>query len=256
MKQRIISGVILAAVMLTALFCGGFPLWFIVAVIACFSMFELYRAAGVQNDKRTWICYPIVIAILLLCKKLTVPIVIIDILVITFMTIYVVVYPRIQFSPSFIIVLGVFYVGVLAVNIFLNRSFEDGIYYSLVYLIGCCGTDVFAYFIGSKFGKQHPFPVLSPKKSVEGCIGGAAVSTALGIALALIMKKPVPAAILLHIVVAIFSEIGDLAASGIKRQFGIKDYGNVIPGHGGFLDRFDSSLFAGGVIFVCVTLLY
>ena len=256
MKQRIISGTILAVIMLAALLCGGFPLWFVVAVIACFSMFELYRAAGVHNDKRTWICYPIVIAVLLFCRKLTVPILIIDIVVIAFMTIYVAVYPRIKFSPSFIIILGVFYVGVLTGNIYLIRSFEDGIYYSLVYLIGCCGTDVFAYFIGSKFGKNHPFPVLSPKKTVEGCIGGAAVTTALGIVLALIMKKPVPAAILLHIFVAVFSEIGDLAASGIKRQFGIKDYGNVIPGHGGLLDRFDSTLFAGGVIFICVTLLY
>lgn len=256
MKQRIISGIILAAIGLTALFCGGFPLWFLIALISCFSMFELYRAADVHNDKRTWICYPVVIAFLLFCKKLTVPVVIIDIVVISIMTVYVLVFPKIRFSPSFIIPLAVFYIGVLAGNIYLIRSLDDGIYYSLVYLIGCCGTDIFAYFVGSKFGKHHPFPVLSPKKSTEGCIGGLLISTVIGLIIAIIMKKSITIALVLHLLVGVFSEIGDLAASGIKRQYGIKDYGNIIPGHGGLLDRFDSTLFAGGIIFICVTLLF
>lgn len=255
LKERVISGLIIAAIGLTGLFCGGFPLWCLTLIIVCICMFELYKAAGIQNSKITWIMYPLAVLWLLFCRKLILPAVVIAAITLVFMSIYVFAYPNIKFSKGFLIPLSLFYIAVLGSCIFLLRTEEDGVYYSVVYLIGCFGTDIFAYFVGSKFGKHHPFPVLSPKKSVEGCIGGIVCSMLLGVAVTLIMKRPVVKALWMFPLVSVFAEIGDLAASGIKRQFGIKDYGNLIPGHGGMLDRFDSSLFAGGIIVICATLL-
>lgn len=254
LKERVISGLIIALIGITAIFCGGFPLWGIVTVIVCICIFELFKAAGIQNSKITWIIYPAAVVWLLFCRKLIVPTMIISGLTIVFMSIYVFAYPNIKFSPVFLIPLSLFYIAVLASNIFLLRMENDGIYNTILYITGCFGTDIFAYFIGSKFGNHHPFPVLSPKKSVEGCIGGIVCATLIGCIVTLIMKRPVGRAALILVLISVFSEIGDLAASGIKRQFGIKDYGNLIPGHGGLLDRFDSSLFAGGIVLICTTL--
>ena len=255
LKERVISGIIIALIGLTAMICGGFPLWCVVTIVVCLCLFELFKAGGIQNSKTTWIIYPIAVIWMLFCRKLIVPTMIISGLTIVFMSIYVFAYPSIRFSPGSLIPLSFFYIAVLASNIYLLRMEDDGIYNAILYVIGCFGTDIFAYFVGSKFGKHHPFPVLSPKKSVEGCIGGVICSVIIGCIVTFIMKKPVGKAAFILLLVSVFSEIGDLAASGIKRQFGIKDYGNMIPGHGGLLDRFDSSLFAGGVVLICATLL-
>ena len=255
LKKRVISGLIIAIVGLTGLICGGYPLWCLNAIIICICIFELFKAAGIHNNKATWIVYPIAIAILLFCKKMINIIALLSALTIIFMTIYVLIYPRIRFSAYSLIPLSIFYIGILGSDIFLLRSAEDGLYWAAIYVIGCFCTDIFAYFVGSKFGKHHPFPLLSPKKSVEGCIGGIVCSTIIGIVVTLILHRPLGRALLILPLVSVFSIIGDLAASGIKRQFGIKDYGNLIPGHGGMLDRFDSTLFTGGIILICTVLL-
>ncbi len=255
LKQRVISGIIIAVIGITGLICGGYPLWCLNAIIICICIFELFKAAGIQNNKATWIIYPIAMIILLFCKKIINIIVLLSALTIIFMSIYVFVYPRIKFSPYFLIPLSIFYIGILGSDIFLLRSADDGLYWAVIYAIACFGTDIFAYFIGSKFGKHHPFPLLSPKKSVEGCIGGVICSTLIGIIVTIIMHRPIAMALWILPLASVFSEIGDLAASGIKRQFGIKDYGNLIPGHGGMLDRFDSTLFTGGIILICTVLL-
>ncbi|MDO4938660.1 MAG: phosphatidate cytidylyltransferase [Lachnospiraceae bacterium] len=255
LKQRVVSGIVIALIGVTALVCGGYPLWCLNAVIVVFCAFELFKAAGIQNNKLTWIVYPLLITILLFCRKMTVIIAVLAVLTLVFMTVYVFVYPRIRFAPLSLIPLSLFYIGILGSSIYLLRTTGDGAYNVILYVTGCFGTDIFAYFVGSKFGKHHPFPVLSPKKSVEGCIGGIVCSTIIGCILTMLLSRPIGKAIWMLPLVSVFSEIGDLAASGIKRQFGIKDYSNLIPGHGGMLDRFDSSLFAGGIILICTVLL-
>lgn len=121
------------------------------------------------------------------------------------------------------------------------------------------GTDIFAYFIGMAIGKHKLCPNLSPKKSIEGAVGGlvfAVLFTALyayftfgGANLAIKWS------IIIGIIGSIMSQCGDLGASAIKRQIGIKDYGKLLPGHGGILDRFDSVLFAAPTIYYLLTIL-
>jgi phosphatidate cytidylyltransferase len=110
-------------------------------------------------------------------------------------------------------------------------------------------TDTFAYFTGRLFGKHKLIPAVSPKKTVEGAIGGAVccaiVSVVYGFVIGKCFDGVAPNYIVLALcglIIAVVSQIGDLVMSAIKRQYGIKDYGKLLPGHGGLLDRFDSCM--------------
>ncbi len=145
---------------------------------------------------------------------------------------------------------------------FQTLTKQDGIFLILFSFIASWATDIFAYFVGSKFGKHKLCPKISPKKSVEGAIGGVVGSTVFGVVLLLVFNNFVfyqPGKIsyvavgILGIVLSIISMFGDLAASTIKRNFGIKDFGNLLPGHGGIMDRFDSALFVMPVLYSAIS---
>ena len=144
--------------------------------------------------------------------------------------------------------------------LYLTRmEFSAGKY--LVWFIFLCswGSDTCAYAVGILFGKHKMTPKLSPKKSVEGAIGGI-VGAALLFALYVYLIEQrfglahfgisIAGAMALGAVGALVSMVGDLAASAFKRDYGIKDYGKLIPGHGGIMDRFDSVIIAGPLIYV------
>lgn len=129
------------------------------------------------------------------------------------------------------------------------RMMDYGRYYILIPLVLCFGTDSAAYFVGRAFGKHKMAPIISPKKSWEGAAGGAVGGIILMFLYTLVldvafgMEVQYAACILYGIMGAGVCILGDLAFSVIKRQTGIKDYGNLLPGHGGILDRFDSMSF-------------
>lgn len=128
-------------------------------------------------------------------------------------------------------------------------SMDYGKYYILIPLVLCFGTDSAAYFVGCAIGKHKMAPIISPKKSWEGAIGGALGGIVLMFLYTLVLdlafgfEVRYGACILYGVLGAVVCVLGDLAFSVIKRQSGIKDYGNLIPGHGGVLDRFDSMTF-------------
>lgn len=140
------------------------------------------------------------------------------------------------------------------------RLFRNGCFYVLIPFIIAFVTDGGAYFTGVFFGKRHPFPNVSPKKTAEGCIGGIVVGIASMVLygailrLAADMRVSFWAMALYGFVAGVFTELGDLAFSLVKREFSVKDYGDLIPGHGGVLDRFDSMIFAAPVIYFLVGL--
>ena len=120
-------------------------------------------------------------------------------------------------------------------------------------------SDSGAYFFGRAFGKHKLAPVISPKKTIEGAAGGIVTASLGMILVGFIYQLIVPGIhvnyLLMVLITPLFSAIGilgDLAASLIKRQFGVKDYGNIMPGHGGVLDRFDSTLFTIPAVFITV----
>ncbi len=134
------------------------------------------------------------------------------------------------------------------VAIELLRLEKNGQYYFLIPVVGPLICDIFAYLTGRLFGRHKLIPSVSPKKTVEGAIGGTffctLFCTVYGIILTHAMKikliLPIWTFVAGGILIAVVSQIGDLIASLIKRKYGIKDYGNILPGHGGIVDRFDS----------------
>jgi phosphatidate cytidylyltransferase len=113
-------------------------------------------------------------------------------------------------------------------------------------------TDTFAYFSGYLFGKHKLIPNVSPKKTIEGSIGGILGSTICCLIFGYIFKLDMALMIVMGIIGSIIAQIGDLFASSIKRYVGIKDYGNLIPGHGGVLDRFDSVILVAPFVYSAV----
>ena len=131
------------------------------------------------------------------------------------------------------------------------RDYKDGQYLYVLILIGSCVTDIFAYFVGRLFGKHKLAPDVSPKKTIEGSIGGIIFCTVgfvvTGLIVGAIDPETSPNYLYLAIsgvIISVISQSGDLIMSVIKRHYKIKDFGKILPGHGGMLDRMDSLLAA------------
>ena len=165
------------------------------------------------------------------------------------MALYVFTFPSFKTEEITGAFFGVCYVPVMLSFLYQTRSMHDGAY--LVWLIFLCswGCDTCAYCVGMLIGRHKMAPILSPKKSVEGGVGGVAGAALLGAIYAAATGGKIAEYALICAVGALISMVGDLAASAIKRNQGIKDYGKLIPGHGGILDRFDSVIFTAPAIY-------
>lgn len=151
------------------------------------------------------------------------------------------------------------YAPVMLSFVELTRMAEGGEYLVWIILISSWGCDTCAYVVGMLIGKKKIFPVLSPKKSLEGCIGGVAGAALLGALYGLFVTgnatRELGVFALICAMGAVVSMVGDLAASAIKRNRGIKDYGKLIPGHGGVMDRFDSVIVTAPIVYLLTVLM-
>ncbi len=148
--------------------------------------------------------------------------------------------------------LGIFYCVLFPFHITLIDRSEYSILIWLVFL-AAFGTDIMAYFVGMAIGKHKLCPNLSPKKSKEGAVGGVLGSIIFcGIFTYFVIPDMMAESMFIAIAGSIVAQLGDLSASAFKRQMGIKDYGNLIPGHGGILDRFDSVFFTAPMVYYCI----
>lgn len=154
-----------------------------------------------------------------------------------------------------ITIFGMLYIPFFLMFLTLTRQLEFGEYYIWFVLTGAWVTDSFAYLIGSKIGK-HKFSKISPNKSVEGAIGGMVTTAAFyGIFTYYLISNVglelnCMGMVIIGAIVSIISQIGDLAASSIKRYCDIKDFGSIMPGHGGILDRFDSIIMISPFVYM------
>ncbi len=146
---------------------------------------------------------------------------------------------------------GILYTA-LYIFLYFIIKLENGRYILMLLFVSIWIGDSFAYFCGKKFGKIRLAKLISPKKTVEGAICGITLGTASGALFAYIVKFPLTEGFIIALIVNITGIFGDLAESVIKRAFGKKDSSNLIPGHGGVLDRLDSAAFAGFFVYVMV----
>ena len=157
-------------------------------------------------------------------------------------------------------VFGFIYCGWCPLHLILLRNvgenyasslipYPEGANYCLIVLFGVLLTDSFCYFIGSRFGKNKLSQVISPNKTVEGAVGGAVAGIFVASGLSVLLCIEWYHALIIGVLVTGFAQIGDLCESMIKRDAGVKDSSNILPGHGGFMDRLDSYILTIPVVY-------
>ncbi|MCR4903748.1 MAG: phosphatidate cytidylyltransferase [Butyrivibrio sp.] len=270
MKTRVISGVIIAISLLVVLLAGGYIMAGVLFVLSCIAYNELSKACGVHTkDKKInilemmgylGIALHYILMVIYGDSKYFIISVMFTFLAV--MSAYVFSFPKYKASQAISAVFCFVYAPVMLSFIYMLRIADGyGPYICWIPFVAWI-CDTFAYLAGRAFGKHKLAPVLSPKKTIEGSIGGMVASVITGAVFGYILSTfkvhnntIIPAFMLITFAASIVAQIGDLAASGIKRDHDIKDYGNIIPGHGGIMDRFDSVIFVAPMIYALAALL-
>ena len=256
-KVRLLSSIVLMILMLFFVITGGTALLAATAFLSLVAMMEFMRMAKIHKSP---LAVPGYVSVALLYVLLftgnmdkLVPLCVFFLLVI--MAVYVVAFPKYRVEQMLYLFFGFFYAGLMISYIYQVRELPGGAFSVWLIFIAAWGSDVCAYCAGMLFGKHKAFPVLSPKKTWEGCIGGVLGAALVAVLYCLAMNHwfNQSFSIVQYAIVcgcgAVISQIGDLAASAMKRNNEIKDYGKLIPGHGGVLDRYDSVIFVAPIVF-------
>lgn len=249
MKQRIITGVVAAALFLPIVYFGGIPLVLLTYFLATVGLYELMKMKNLNIFTVHGLLSILFLWVLIFPEKYYhvfdtfyySKIEMCIALILLLLTYTVITKNRFTFEDVSFSILSALYAGI-GFYFFFETRVEGGLVYILYSLFMIWATDSGAYFIGKALGKNKLWPEISPNKTVEGAIGG--VICAVIIAVLFVLFTDIGGSIIgITIVLAIFGQIGDLVESAFKRHFNVKDSGKILPGHGGILDRLDSLLF-------------
>ena len=260
MKTRIISGLIMLP-MLAVLYFGGYVL-----MAACFGLtlaaiYEFFKGFDSMETKPS---YPVAAFSTVLLYGYTLylglsgspkgdlesPFMFWVFITVAASLIYLFKIEKRQLQDAMATVTGTLYIALFAFHMVLVDQTGKPSILIWIIIFSAFGTDVFAYFTGLALGRHKLCPSISPKKTVEGAIGGVMGSIIICGAFGYFFAEEyLIHCIILGILGGIVSQLGDLTASIFKRKMGIKDYGHLIPGHGGILDRFDSVLFTAPMVY-------
>lgn len=259
LKSRILTAVI--GVPIVALWLWFSNEYFIAAGCALLSLcgvFELYRAAGLWENKKSVCAVGFIAAVIVQFHGLAAyPLIYRAFSVLFVLTLFFLMFTRhkdITLSDIAIVTFGVIYVAYLFSYMVSIRALDRGSLYVWLVPVAAFSADTFAYIAGRLFGKRKLCPEISPKKTVAGAVGGILGCIASLMLFAYIAQFNIIRFALMGAVCSVVCEFGDMFASIIKRQYGIKDYGNILPGHGGVLDRLDSIIVAAPVIYLFLTM--
>ena len=248
MKTRVISGVVLVILALAVILTGGYFLAAVLLFLALTAYRELMKACKLADSEKKFSALEIVGYVGIIAYYLLI--------------VYVFTFPKYNAQQIMCSFFCVAYAPVMLSFVYLVRDLEYGIYLVWMIFISSWVCDTCAYFSGVLLGRHKLAPVLSPKKSIEGAVGGVLGSMIVGALYAYFIVESVISNqqilwifVLISGVGAVVSQVGDLAASAIKRNHEIKDYGKLIPGHGGVMDRFDSVIFTAPMIYSLAFLL-
>ena len=267
---RLLSGIVLVVIALVTLFTGGYLLAAVCLGISMIAYSELMRACGIHTGGRKihalegagYLGILGYYGVVVFAKSEAAQLLCIVFVMIAGMFVYVFAFPKFRAEQ----VMGSFfcfaYAPVMFAFIYQTRELKHGIYLVWMIFISSWICDTCAYLTGILIGRHKMTPKLSPKKSIEGAVGGVAGSALVGGLYGyFLVEKVVPGQeitwifVLISAAGAMISQVGDLAASAIKRNHEIKDYGHLIPGHGGIMDRFDSVIFTAPMIYARAVLL-
>ena len=253
MKQRIITGVLAAILFIPFVVYGDVPFTLFVSALAIIGFYEILKMKEIPLFSVPGIIGLLALIMLVIPdnwgaevlqvigydSKLTVVYGLMALLLIYI----VLVKNKMTFDEIGFILLSAFYVGLGFHYLIETRS--AGLEFVVYCLLVVWTTDSGAYFVGRKMGKTKLWPEISPKKTVEGFVGGIVIAVIFAIAMQFIypFMDSFVQLLFVTILASIVGQMGDLVESAIKRHYGVKDSGNILPGHGGILDRFDSLLF-------------
>ncbi len=259
-KTRVLSAVGLVIILGSALYFGGAYLWALLLFLSLVGLFEFYRALRPENERTGFkpgvlelvgfigcIFYYLVMLLTRSEKHLFFSIIGILIIMMLFFVIRYPQYDSDRFMAGFF---GIIYVCVTLSFVYMIRQAQNGDKTVWIIFISSWICDTCAYLTGMAIGKHKLVPKLSPKKSVEGAVGGVIGAALVGLLFAHITGLSSLQIMLITAAGAVISQFGDLTASAFKRNHNIKDYGKLIPGHGGVLDRFDSVIITAPVVYI------
>lgn len=251
MKQRTITAIVALLIFVPIIIIGGLPFTVFIYLVATIGLLELIRMRQIGNYLFPYIVSVLLIWLLLLPSEFFAVFdwftkyEMISILIFVLLAYTVLVKNQFTFDHVGFLILAAFYVGLGFYYLLETRDGDSALRNILFAFCIIWATDTGAYLFGRKFGKHKLWPTISPKKTVEGALGG--IFVALLVAVIFHIIAPFEASwvtiILVTIAASGFGQIGDLVESAFKRIYDVKDSGNILPGHGGILDRFDSMLF-------------
>jgi len=269
MKIRIIvAAIFLPIVFIIIFYLPAYAFAVAIALVCVVSAYELLRATGVKGNDRVGI-YAVFSAALIPAgvyfdAGLHVFQAVVLALACLMFVEAIIVYKskkQISFAQVVIVLFAGAVMPLMLSSLISMKNMPEGRLIVLLPIIAAFVTDAGAYFIGVFFGKKRPFILVSPQKTVEGCIGGLVAGVfsmvIYGIILAASTRHLVTfwALILYGLIGAFLTELGDLSFSLIKREYDVKDFGRLLPGHGGMLDRFDSMVFTAPAIYLLMTVI-
>ncbi len=269
-KERTVSSVFLVLIALATILPGGMVLALTLYIISNIAFVELTKACGIhQEEKYNALEITGLIAIaayyllIYFAETHTYFMITVILLLMSLMFVYVFSYPRYTANQVMTTYFCLIYAPVMLSFIFLTRQLSYGVYLVWMIFISSWISDTCAYLVGVMIGKHKLAPQLSPKKSIEGSIGGIVGSAIVGFLFGYFLLDKAMGGYMFGVALfvigaigSVISQVGDLAASAIKRNHGIKDYGHLIPGHGGIMDRFDSVIFTAPMVYFLIILFF
>lgn len=262
--KRALSAIVLVVIALTVILTGGALLAVVLFILSIIAFFELTKAVGIHLPEKKVnaletsgiIGISLYYGTMFFAKTESAMCFALILGFMAIMFVYVFAFPKFKSYEVMATFFCMIYAPVLLSFIYLTRNLRFGIYVVWLIFISSWICDTCAYLVGMLIGKHKMAPKLSPKKSIEGAVGGVAGASAVGAlfgyyvqAYVLTGEQLVVIFAVIGALGAVISQIGDLAASAIKRNHDIKDYGKLIPGHGGVMDRFDSVIFSAPMIY-------
>jgi phosphatidate cytidylyltransferase len=261
-KQRLITA-LWALPLVTVVVWFGEP-WFtiVVALVGLMGAWEFYRMAATKARPLTYLGLLWTLLFIIsphLNYYRVVPLLLTSAIVLSLIWLIVVRRQREEAFTGWVwTIAGILYVGWLLSHLVALRGLNvHGPHWVFVVLFTTFASDSAAFLIGRIWGKHHLAPVVSPHKTWEGAIAGVIAALVISPAVAAFFSLPInlAQALVLGLLISVLGQLGDLSKSLLKRNTGLKDSGNIMPGHGGMLDRIDSVLFAGVVVYYFVLLL-